>query len=431
MNEQEQRARRNTQRIFLTENPVELAEAVLELKERVQSGQADAVAAARALSRIQFRLDALAIEVATAKSLIPRLDEIEERVQEVERWTARRTEDSSTFRGPLCQRCGHPSDWHRHDDATEDKSFRCLGYDCEADGPPPPSGRACICPDFVAPAPAADPTRIEGEDMPAGEIADNAEAAPRPSATPNEEWVERERKLFYKPHGGRVGSWPQREGAARKADAPADDGENGETRAATVRPPGDDRVESAVSSHETNECGTRGAGVASGPPLSAPAPSSPSVEVYESHQPWKTPDLVIPSPSEQESGREDEEKVRLLIEQFGGLKFRSSDDAAAAIVAALRRRRSMTRRAADNAPTAAPVNADTPWRSADLPDSNDWRERTTGNNLALARLEQIRVWVDRGWPRDVTNEQWTNLMIDLGEIRASLLAALGYTEPGK
>lgn len=39
---------------------------------------------------------------------------------------------------------------------------------------------------------------------------------------------------------------------------------------------------------------------------------------------------------------------------------------------------------------------------------------------ALNRLEQIRVWVDRGWPRDVTGEQWTALMIDLGEIRDEL-----------
>lgn len=65
-----------------------------------------------------------------------------------------------------------------------------------------------------------------------------------------------------------------------------------------------------------------------------------------------------------------------------------------------------------------------PWVWVDLPDADDWRERTTGSNPALARLEQIRVWVDRGWPRDVTNEQWTNLMIDLGEIRAALVAAL-------
>ena len=71
-----------------------------------------------------------------------------------------------------------------------------------------------------------------------------------------------------------------------------------------------------------------------------------------------------------------------------------------------------------------------PWRAVELPDSDEWRERTTGNTQALACLEQIRLWVDRGWPRDVTNEQWTNLAIDLGEIRETLLATLdGRGEP--
>jgi hypothetical protein len=28
---------------------------------------------------------------------------------------------------------------------------RCIGYDCTAPGPVPPSGRACDCPDYEAP----------------------------------------------------------------------------------------------------------------------------------------------------------------------------------------------------------------------------------------------------------------------------------------
>lgn len=56
----------------------------------------------------------------------------------------------------LCARpgCGHPADWHRHDDADDtpptdpDCPFRCLGYDVERDGYPS-GGRACDCPDFL------------------------------------------------------------------------------------------------------------------------------------------------------------------------------------------------------------------------------------------------------------------------------------------
>ncbi|HMG43952.1 MAG TPA: hypothetical protein VK611_21645 [Acidimicrobiales bacterium] len=68
----------------------------------------------------------------------------------------------------LCQRCEHPADWHRHDDTSHPNEgghnshgenvgegaecpYRCLGYDCTADGPVPPSGRACGCPDMVHP----------------------------------------------------------------------------------------------------------------------------------------------------------------------------------------------------------------------------------------------------------------------------------------
>jgi hypothetical protein len=59
-----------------------------------------------------------------------------------------------------CKRCGHPSDWHSHDDAKcsthpqpcypETAPFRCLGYDCMQDGSPAgtPETR-CGCPDFV------------------------------------------------------------------------------------------------------------------------------------------------------------------------------------------------------------------------------------------------------------------------------------------
>lgn len=57
----------------------------------------------------------------------------------------------------LCERadCGHPPSWHRLDDSKNigptdpAAEFRCIGYDCEAPGPPPYKG--CGCPDFVAP----------------------------------------------------------------------------------------------------------------------------------------------------------------------------------------------------------------------------------------------------------------------------------------
>lgn len=59
------------------------------------------------------------------------------------------------LRNRRCKRCGHPSDWHRFDDAqpwgvTDPRGkFRCIGYDCEIGGPPPPTDRACNCQDFV------------------------------------------------------------------------------------------------------------------------------------------------------------------------------------------------------------------------------------------------------------------------------------------
>lgn len=62
---------------------------------------------------------------------------------------------NETLRNRICAQCGHPSDWHRFDDAqniptTDPKArFRCLGYDCEASGPPPEGGTACNCPNFA------------------------------------------------------------------------------------------------------------------------------------------------------------------------------------------------------------------------------------------------------------------------------------------
>jgi hypothetical protein len=57
----------------------------------------------------------------------------------------------------ICARCGHPADWHRHDDEADSTPpddpacpFRCLGYDCDGEGPPPPGGRSCECPNYVA-----------------------------------------------------------------------------------------------------------------------------------------------------------------------------------------------------------------------------------------------------------------------------------------
>src|ERR1700756_5183866 len=61
----------------------------------------------------------------------------------------------ATDRLPICIGCGHPPDWHRLtsdaviQDPTDDAAlFRCLGYDCEADGPVPPGGRACDCANY-------------------------------------------------------------------------------------------------------------------------------------------------------------------------------------------------------------------------------------------------------------------------------------------
>lgn len=71
----------------------------------------------------------------------------------------------------LCARpgCGHPPDWHRHDDSATpgeaghllhcapadlpgDSScpFRCVGYDVTVDGSPPAD--PCTCPDYLEPA---------------------------------------------------------------------------------------------------------------------------------------------------------------------------------------------------------------------------------------------------------------------------------------
>jgi hypothetical protein len=52
-----------------------------------------------------------------------------------------------------CARCGHRADWHRHDDTDNTPPtdpacpFRCLGYDCDAPGPP--VFDECDCPDYV------------------------------------------------------------------------------------------------------------------------------------------------------------------------------------------------------------------------------------------------------------------------------------------
>lgn len=62
-----------------------------------------------------------------------------------------------------CKRCGHPQSWHSHDDVAcssthpqpcypETAPFRCLGYDCMAEGfaKGTPDTR-CGCPDFLEP----------------------------------------------------------------------------------------------------------------------------------------------------------------------------------------------------------------------------------------------------------------------------------------
>lgn len=57
---------------------------------------------------------------------------------------------------PPCQRCGHPADWHRLDDAlnldpTDPATpFRCIGYDCMAPGRPS-EGCASRCWDYLPP----------------------------------------------------------------------------------------------------------------------------------------------------------------------------------------------------------------------------------------------------------------------------------------
>jgi hypothetical protein len=77
-----------------------------------------------------------------------------------------RAHDSRQYRPTVrCRECGHPQDWHRHDDADDVPAtdpaakFRCLGYDCEADGALT-AARAtyrvanppfCLCPDMVKP----------------------------------------------------------------------------------------------------------------------------------------------------------------------------------------------------------------------------------------------------------------------------------------
>ena len=58
----------------------------------------------------------------------------------------------------LCQRCAHPADWHRHDDALcpschhqpcspDTAPYRCLGYDCMRPGHP--KDYECLCHDFL------------------------------------------------------------------------------------------------------------------------------------------------------------------------------------------------------------------------------------------------------------------------------------------
>lgn len=57
-----------------------------------------------------------------------------------------------SYRLGNCERCDHSPDWHRLDDAQNvgptdpEAKFRCLGYDCEKDGP---HVGGCDCPDYV------------------------------------------------------------------------------------------------------------------------------------------------------------------------------------------------------------------------------------------------------------------------------------------
>lgn len=66
---------------------------------------------------------------------------------------ASRSKDGDRMNKASCCRCGHPQDWHRHDDADSTPptapncKFRCMGYDCMKPGLPPKT--PCGCPDFV------------------------------------------------------------------------------------------------------------------------------------------------------------------------------------------------------------------------------------------------------------------------------------------
>lgn len=68
------------------------------------------------------------------------------------------TEEQMPRSTDKCQRCGHPSDWHRHDDTACNSThpqpcdpstapFRCLGYDCMAPGRHRED--ECDCPTFA------------------------------------------------------------------------------------------------------------------------------------------------------------------------------------------------------------------------------------------------------------------------------------------
>ena len=60
---------------------------------------------------------------------------------------------------PDCKRCGHPAEWHSHDDTVDNTPptdpncpFRCMGYDCIRPGYPE-GGRACDCPSYTQESP--------------------------------------------------------------------------------------------------------------------------------------------------------------------------------------------------------------------------------------------------------------------------------------
>lgn len=54
---------------------------------------------------------------------------------------------------PDCAVCQHPPGWHRLDDSGDldptdpEAPFRCIGYDCNAPGPPVENG--CDCPAYL------------------------------------------------------------------------------------------------------------------------------------------------------------------------------------------------------------------------------------------------------------------------------------------